>query len=334
MPTPTTHHARRIQRATIASALLAAAAALLSPASGAQATQQRSITQGPGETTHPGLLDCSHVRGSRISAVGRITSTDGKEWVTPAETNWQTGPRATDLYNACLGVEHADMSTVNLDEIPIAEIDPDGEIVTGYIFADNYFELYVNGQLAAVDSTPFTPFNASIVRFRAKRPMTLAFKLVDWEENLGLGTEAGGSARHHPGDGGLIASFDNGVVTDDTWRAQTYYIAPLSDPDIVVERGNVRDTSSLGRTYPQAASDADCALECYAVRYPIPENWTAPEFDDSNWPQANEFTEDEVGTRQRAYRNFRDQLTAGGATFIWSSNLVFDNLVLARKTID
>jgi hypothetical protein len=71
--------------------------------------------------------------------------------------------------------------------------------------ADNYFQLFVNGRLVAVDSVPFTPFNSSVVRFRAKRPLTYAIKLVDWGGgNVGLGTESGGGP-HHPGDGGFIA---------------------------------------------------------------------------------------------------------------------------------
>ena len=56
--------------------------------------------------------------------------------------------------------------------MPIVEIDKDGEVVTGFIIADNYFQLYVNGKLVGVDAVPYTPFNSSIVRFRVKRPYT------------------------------------------------------------------------------------------------------------------------------------------------------------------
>lgn len=40
------------------------------------------------------------------------------------------------------------------------------EEFTTDIFADNYFELYVNGQLIAIDPVPFTKFNANLVRFK------------------------------------------------------------------------------------------------------------------------------------------------------------------------
>lgn len=301
----------------------------------AGSSSDRVYTQGVGQTIEENLLDCSHVRGARESAVGQIRSEDDQIWITPSMTHWAEGPKATDIYNSCFGIEPANAAEFDASAVPVTDVDPDGELVTGYIFADNYFEFYVNGQLIAVDTTPFTPFNASIVKFRASRPMTLAFKLVDWEENLGIGTEYGRSrAPNHPGDGGAIASFDNGVVTDASWKAQSFYIAPLQSADQVVENGNIHDTRALGRVYPLAPSDAACGLNCFAVRYPEPENWFHPEFDDSNWPNAFEYTEDEVGTRQRAFQVFRDPLTKGGASFIWSANLVLDNVVLARTTIE
>ncbi len=46
------------------------------------------------------------------------------------------------------------MSEFDLNKIPIVEVDNDGEIITGFMVADNYFELYVNGKLIGVDATP------------------------------------------------------------------------------------------------------------------------------------------------------------------------------------
>ena len=216
--------------------------------------------------------------------------------------------------------------------VPIVEIDKDGEVVTGYIVVDNYFELYVNGKLVAVDAVPFTPMNSSIVKFRVKRPYTYAFKLVDWEENLGLGTELGGTGGPwHPGDGGLIARFSDGTVTDGSWKVQAYYIAPLMSPDDVTEKAGLHVTARTGRVHPHVPKPP-CEDRCYAVHYPLPKNWAAPSFDDSKWPRAFEYTDEEVGvTNLRAYTNFPELFQ--GARWIWSFNLVFDNLVLARKTV-
>ena len=101
-----------------------------------------------------------------------------------------------------------------------SKIDADGEVITGFIVADNYYEIYVNGKLVSVDNTPYTPFNSAIVKFKVKRPYTLAFLLVDWDEHLGLGMEVfpvpvtPKTIKYYPGDGGLIAKFSDGTVTD------------------------------------------------------------------------------------------------------------------------
>ena len=81
------------------------------------------------------------------------------------------------------------MSEVDLNKVPVVEVDKDGEVVTGFMVADNYFELYINGKLIGVDATPFTPFNSHVVRFRVKRPYTIAVLGQDWEFKLGLGVE-------------------------------------------------------------------------------------------------------------------------------------------------
>lgn len=293
---------------------------------------ERAVTQGLATEDLRSLPDCRHVPGGRVVRIGAIRSTEGSRWTVPADVH--SGPVAIDLYNECTDHVPRSLADVQLDDVPIVTVDEDGEVITGYLLADNYFELYVNGKLVAIDSTVFTPFNSAVVRFRAKRPITYAVTLVDWEENLGVGTEQDlrGPGLHHPGDGGFLARFSDGTITDATWRAQTFYIAPLASPSDVREAGAVRDTSHLGRTYPSAKSQAACAERCYAVHYRIPPDWTSPAFDASQWPAASEFTHQQMGAeRLNAYTNFRDAF--GNARVIWSSNLVYDNLVLARKVV-
>jgi hypothetical protein len=70
----------------------------------------------------------------------------------------------------------------------------------------------------------------------------------------------------HGGDGSLIAPFSDGTATDKTWKAQSFYIAPLARSHDVV----------VFTRYPEAFA---------------------------------------------------------GARWIWSNNLVFDNLILPRKTV-
>ena len=220
---------------------------------------------------------------------------------------------------------------MDLNKVPIVEIDKDGEVVTGFLAADNYFELNINGKLIGVDATPYTPFNSHVVRFRVKRPYTIAVLAQDWEDKLGLGVEMFQGNPWHSGDGGFVARFSDGTVTDSTWKAQSFYIAPLQHPDDVVEYGNIHDTSHLGRIHPLAKLPT-CRESCFAIHYPIPHGWMAPGFDHSSWPRAFEYLDQEVGiVGVPAYWRYPEAFI--GARWIWTINLVFDNTVLLRKTV-
>ncbi|PVB60462.1 hypothetical protein [Labrenzia sp. 011] len=295
--------------------------------------QEASFSTGPAKTIVESLIDCGP--GSRTSAVGEIVSDDGTRRTVPAATHYLSAPHAPDLYNACAGVEPDTLSDVDLDAIET--FDAGGtEAFTAYIFGDNYFELYVNGRLVAVDSVPFTPFNASVVKFTADRPLTIAVMGVDWEENLALGSEAGRGSKYYPGDAGIVmqvqdAAGDTIAITDTHWRAQTFYVSPLQDPDCLVAEGQTRDSSACSTASARDGSGFSAAY------WDLPADWMAPDFDDSAWPNAVAYTNDTVGVDNKpAYTNFTElfDATDADASFIWSSNLVLDNLVLLRRTIE
>lgn len=165
--------------------LVACASPVSGPASG------RHVTQGLATVVAENIYtDCrEQVPNLRKTPVGRITATDGAIITVPSETAFASQPKAHPLYSDCEQVRPARFADMDVNTVPVVELDRDGEVVTGFIVADNYFELYINGKLIAVDPVAYTPFNSAIVRFRAKKPYTYAVKLVDWEEKLGLGME-------------------------------------------------------------------------------------------------------------------------------------------------
>lgn len=295
--------------------------------------QEAIFTTGLATEINSGLVDCGGK--ARVAAVGEITSDDGTVWTVPAATHFDTAPKATDLYNECGGTLLSSLSKLDLASVPLMDAGS-GEEFVAYLFADNYFELYVNGKLIAIDPVPFTPFNSNVVRFTAERPVTIAVMMVDWEENLGLGSENNRGKKFHAGDGGFVAhiqdtSGETVSITDENWRAQTFYTSPLKDRSCLVVDGSLRNSSACDE------EGVDDASGYSAAHWVVAEDWMQPSFDDSVWPMATTYTNDTVGVNnKKAYTKFEDIFDTKGADaqFIWSTNLVLDNLVLLRTTVE
>lgn len=286
-----------------------------------------TITQGDAKSVITNLFKCKNGH-SRIAGVGEIVDDKGTVWTVPASNQYATASKATDLYEECANFTPKSIAEVDFDSVPVIEIDADGDLITGYIFADNYFELYINGNLVAVDSVPFTPFNSSVVKFKVSKPYNITIKVIDWEENLGLGTENNRGKKYHPGDGGFIASFSDGTVTNANWQVQTYYTAPIYDLSCLSEIDTARLSSSCST---QGTNDG---AQAYAIHWKTPIKWQEQGFNYSAWPQASTYTEEEIGVNNKnAYMNFRDKFAGAGANFIWSSNIVLDNEVLLKYTV-
>ena len=168
----------------------------------AQYTGTGKVSQGRATTTSTNIYTCP---SGRITSLGISTASDNSTWIVPSANHFTDAnfPFASDLHNACIGANFANATAAlaALNGNDIINIDASGEVYTAYIFADNYFELYVNGIPVGKDKVTYTQFNSSIVRFKVNSPFTMAMLLVDWEENLGLGTELNGAAPYHAGDG-------------------------------------------------------------------------------------------------------------------------------------
>lgn len=295
--------------------------------------QKPSFTQGEAQTNITKLYQWTG-GNPRTANVGTIKSGDGKEWTVPAKTHFQSATQAADLYNEANGVTPDGIENVDLEAIPV--IDAGGnELFTAYVFGDNYFEFYVNGKLLAVDPVPMTPFNSNVIRFKSKRPFTVGIMGVDWEERLGLGFEQFRGAAFHQGDAGLVAVIKDAdgetvAITDASWKAQTFYTAPLKTQDCLVLKGAIRDSSKC------STEDTADGTAYFAAHWPLPKHWAASDFNDRDWPNAVTFTNEFVGVENKpAYTNFTDLFDnpQADAKFIWSSSLVHDNLVLMRTTV-
>ena len=165
------------------------------------------------------------------------------------------------------------------------------------VYADNTFELYINGVLTAVDSIKFIPHNVISVDVLPTYPMTIAVLARD-NADPKTGMEY---ANTNIGDGGFILKFGDGTVTNGQWKAKSFSHGPID-----------RDTKN-----PKIKSE------------PIPENWFAIDFDDSKWKNAKEYTQDEVGPKDPFFDHDFD-----GAKFIWADDLALDNTVIFRHRVD
>lgn len=164
------------------------------------------------------------------------------------------------------------------------------------IYADNWFVLYINGKLRAVDPIEFTPHNVVSVDILPEYPMTIAVMAKD-NADPSTGLEYG----DHIGDGGFIIKFGDGTVSDAKWKAKNFFRWPIG-----------RDVRN-----PRVE------------HLPIPKDWYAADFDDSAWGAAVEYSEERVNPKEPFYAaDFQ------GAKFIWTADLDLDNTVIFRTRVE
>jgi len=170
------------------------------------------------------------------------------------------------------------------------------DTVRATIYADNWFQLYINGNLVAVDSISFIPHNVVSVDILPEYPMTIAVMAKDnADPDTGLEYE-----NTNLGDGGFILKFGDGTVTNAMWKAKSFFRGPLN-----------RDLKN-----PTTQHEA------------IPEDWFEVDFEDQAWALAVEHSEEAVGPKAPFYEN-----DFAGAQWIWTEDLALDNTVIFRTKI-
>lgn len=170
------------------------------------------------------------------------------------------------------------------------------DTVRASMYADNWFMLYINDELVAVDSIKFIPHNVIAVDILPSYPMTIAVMAKDNADSK-TGMEY---ANTNIGDGGFILKFGDGTVTNARWKAKKFSWGPIE-----------RDTKN-----PRVE------------HLPVPDNWYAVDFDDSAWGFAREYAAEQVGPKQPFYEH-----DFQGAKFIWTDDIELDNTVIFRHVV-
>lgn len=187
------------------------------------------------------------------------------------------------------------------------------------VWADNWFELRVNGVQVAEDSVPITTersFNAESFTFEAERPFTIGLVARDFIEN-DTGLEYIGTARQQMGDGGVILQIKDAAgatvaVSNADWQCLVIHTAPL-------------DKACESDANPVAGTGA-CTFDISEE----PDGWDTADFDASDWPQAVVYTAAQVAPK----RGYNDIDWSDDAEFIWGPDLEQSNTVLCRLTVD
>jgi hypothetical protein len=206
------------------------------------------------------------------------------------------------------------LALLTLSALPLS-----AETLSADVWADNWFEMRINGEQVAEDSVLITTersFNAESFTFDAERPFVIGLVAKDFKEN-DTGLEYIGARNQQMGDGGVILQIKDETgelvaVSNDGWQCLVIHSAPL-------------DKSCEGSSNPVAGEGA-CTFEASAE----PGGWDASDFGSTDWPQANVYSAREVGPKD-GY----DEITwAGDAEFIWGPDLEQSNTVLCRLTVE
>lgn len=188
------------------------------------------------------------------------------------------------------------------------------QTIAAKVYADNWFEFYVDGEVVMTDSVPITTemsFNTEVFSFETELPAQLAFHVMDYkEDDSGYEYITSSTKRQQLGGGGFMAEFTNAsgevlAATNSDWLCQVIHQAPLDE-------GCASDTQS-----------------CTANILPLPAGWSSASFDDSDWPAAVVHSDRAVGPKREHGRLSWDS----ESQFIWGEDLKIDNTILCRLTL-
>ncbi|SOH95528.1 hypothetical protein SAMN06273572_11221 [Monaibacterium marinum] len=193
------------------------------------------------------------------------------------------------------------------------------ETFSADVWADNWFEMRIDGIQVAEDSVSITTersFNAESFDFDAQRPFTVGIVAKDFKEN-DTGLEYIGTNRQQMGDGGIILQIHDAagepvVVSSGDWVCEVIHTAPL-------------DKSCEDESNP-VAGEGVCSFDISDE----PTGWDSADFDATDWPAASVYSAQQVSPK-----GGYDEITWDDtAELIWGPDLEQSNTVLCRLTVN
>lgn len=186
------------------------------------------------------------------------------------------------------------------------------------VWADNWFEMRVDGVQVAEDSVPITTersFNAESFTFAAERPFVIGLVAKDFIEN-DTGLEYIGTGRQQMGDGGVIfqiktAGGETVALSNADWQCRVIHTAPLN--------------KACENAANPVAGQGDCGFAISAE----PDGWDRAGFDAADWPMADVYSAAEVSPKM----GYDAINWSPNAQFIWGPDLEQSNTVLCRLTV-
>ena len=221
-----------------------------------------------------------------------------------------------DVESAAVSENTSEAAAAPADDAAAAPADGSAASYAIDVWADNWMEVFVNGQSIGQDSTPFNTersFNAERFTFSASAPFTLAIMARDYFET-DSGLEYIGEPNQQRGDGGVIAqvtNLDTGEVvasTDSSWKLLVIHRAPLNE---------------------SCVKDANPDETCESEISDAPSGWSGADFDDAGWSTPTVWSEAEVSPKDGYTQVDWD----AAAKLIWGTDLHVDNTVLLRTSV-
>lgn len=187
------------------------------------------------------------------------------------------------------------------------------------VWADNWFEMRIDGVTVAEDSVPITTersFNAESFSFSGEPPFVIGLVAKDFIEN-DTGLEYIGTSRQQMGDGGVILQIKNSVgdmiaVSDAHWQCSVIHTAPLDKScEIVIK---------------PVAGEGACGFDIADE----PEGWDQDGFDASGWEEASIYSAQQVDPKG----GYDEIDWAEDAQLIWGPDLEQSNTVICRYRVE